>query len=128
KKINGTSVDLFYRFNDLFYLVQVNIFSDDSLQIARLETPLNLTIEEFENYITEGTLLTNITIGATVYIYGLGNFLIAEELYSSSIQDKLLEIKDIQKKLRGEPTSIAICQQAHRDYLENPIKSTQEKL
>ncbi|EHQ25189.1 DUF7639 domain-containing protein [Mucilaginibacter paludis] len=79
-------------------------------------------------YIVEGALLTDIPAGSIVYIYGLGNFSIAKKLYASFIQDKLLEIKDIQKRLKGEPTTLEICRQAHQDYLHNPSRSNQEKL
>ena len=39
EKINGQSVNLFYNIVDIFYLVKVNIFSDNTLQLSRLETP-----------------------------------------------------------------------------------------
>lgn len=53
KKINGQSVDLFYKVLKDFYLVKVNVFSDCTIQILRLEKPIELTFEEFENLIQE---------------------------------------------------------------------------
>jgi hypothetical protein len=127
-KIEGTSVDLFYKLNGAFYLVQVNVFADDSLEIARLENPIDLNIQEVEQLISAGTLLTDIPIGSIVYIYGLGNFSIQKKLYCSSIQDKLLEIRDIQKRLKGEPTAIEHCRQAYQDYMADPTTNKQENL
>lgn len=127
-KIDGTSTDLFYKLDDAFCLVQVNIFADDSLELSRLETPISLNMEELEKHITDGVLLTDIPAGAIVYIYGLGHFCVQKKLFSSSIHDKLLEIKDIQRRLKGEPTTLDICKQAYRDYLEDPTNSSRDKL
>lgn len=128
KKIDGESINLFYKTNDVFYLVKVNAFADGNLEISRLENPINLNINEFESFITEGVLLTDIPVGSKVYIYGLGNFSTQETHYVTSIQDKLLEIKDIQRQLKGEPSTIQVCREAHQSYLDNPTKSNQEKL
>lgn len=128
KRIDGAGINLFYKINDAFYLVKVNIFQDGSLELSRLEDPIKLSIEEFEKLITENIIVTNIPIGSTVFVYGLGNFSVLEAFYTASIQDKLLEIKDIQRELKGEPTTIDICRQAYREYINNPTKINQEKL
>jgi hypothetical protein len=114
--------------NDGYHLVKVNIFQDDSLVLSRLEAPVTLTITEFESLISEGIILTDIPIGSKIYIYGLGSFSIQEALDTTSIRDKLLEIKDIQRSLKGEPTSIQFCANAYKEYLDNPTLTNQEKL
>lgn len=128
QKINGTSVNMFFSVNDTFYLVKVNVFADDTLELSRLEDPVSLNIERFEKYIIDGFLTADIPAGCTVYIYGLGNFSVKKKIFASSTQDKLLEIKDIQRRLKGEPTTLEICRQAHQNYLGAPTKSNQEKL
>lgn len=128
KRIDGEGINLFYKMNDGYHLVKVNIFQDDSLVLSRLEAPVTLTITEFESLISEGIILTDIPIGSKIYIYGLGSFSIQEALDTTSIRDKLLEIKDIQRSLKGEPTSIQFCANAYKEYLDNPTLTNQEKL
>jgi hypothetical protein len=127
-KIDGESVNLFYKTNDVFNLVKVNVFADGSLELSRLESPITLNIEEFERLVHESVLLTDIPIGSIVCIYGLGKFSIQKTLHIASIQDKLLEIKDIQKKLKGEPTTIEFCRQVYLKFLASPTKNAKEEL
>lgn len=128
KKINGQSVDLFYKVLKDFYLVKVNVFSDSTIQISRLENPIELTFEEFENVIQEEKLVTEIPLNATVFIYGLGNFTVTEAQYTTKIEDKLIEIKDILRDLNGQPSSIDICREAHQNYISNPTVENRKKL
>ncbi|MBS1587564.1 MAG: hypothetical protein JSS82_18675 [Bacteroidetes bacterium] len=128
KKIEGQSVNLFYKMNSDFYLTKVNVFADGSLELARLEKTVGLTVEELEKQVRDGNLLADIPLGSTIHIYGLGKFSIQKKSFASSIQDKLLEIKDIQRKLKGDPTTIELCRSAYKDYLANPTKSNQENL
>ncbi|NNV57825.1 DUF7638 domain-containing protein [Limnovirga soli] len=128
EKVNGQSINLFYKTTANFHLIKVNLFADGTLQLSRLENPIDLSIEEFEKLIIENNLVTEIPIGSTVYIYGLGEFSIKKMFYNANIQDKLLEIKDIQRQLKGEPTTIEICRQAHEKYLKNPTLENKEQL
>lgn len=128
EKVDGESVNLFYRIVDDFYLIKVNVFVDGSLQLSRLENPIDLSIEEFEKLIVDNNILTEIPIGSSVNIYGLGKFSIQKISYTANIEEKLLEIKDIQRDLKGEPTTIEICIKAHQNYLENPTLNNKELL
>lgn len=128
EKINGQSVDLFYKDLENYYLIKVNVFSDNTIQLSRLENTTDLTLEEFEKLIQEGKVLTEIPLNSTVSIYGLGNFKITKVQYVTSIQEKLIEIKDILKDLNGEPSSIEICREALQNYNSNPTVENRNKL
>lgn len=128
KKIDGDSINLFYKPDEVYYLVKVNIFSDDTITLSRLEEPVQLSIEEFENLATQGLLTTDLPLNAKVRIYGLGSFAVTEASYTIDISDKLLEIKDILKELRGEPSTLDVCRQAYEDYLSAPTADNKEKL
>lgn len=127
-RINGQSLDLFYKVLENYYLIKVNIFADNTIQLARLENPIDLTLEEFENLIQEKTILTKVPLNSIVIIYGLGNFKMIKAQYTTEIKDKLIEIKDILKKLNGQPSSIEICREALEKYHLNPTFENRIKL
>jgi len=128
-KTDGESINLFYKVADSeYFLTKVIVYSDGILEISRLEAPIVVNIDELEAFVNEGKLLTDIPIGSTVRIYGLGKFSIQKVLYCASVREKILEIRDLQRRLRGEPTTIEICRIAHRCYLENPTIDSRDKL
>ena len=128
KKLNGESVNLFYKLKNNFYLVKVNIFEDNTLELARLENPINLNLTEFEELIKQEIILTEIPIGSRIFVYGLGDFNLTRVEYVTNISEKLLEIKDIMRNLNGQSSSIEICIDAFQNYLSNPTLENKEKL
>jgi hypothetical protein len=128
EKINGNSINLFYRISKEYALVKVNAFADHTIQLSRLESPIDLTLEEFEKYIEQKDILTEIPLNSNVSIYGLGDFKVTNNLYVTSVEDKLLEIKDILGKLNGQPSTIEICRKNHKTYINNPIIENKNKL
>lgn len=127
-KINGESVNLFYKMNGDFHLIKVNVFTDETIQLSRLEIPIEIDVAEFERLINQKIILTDVPIGASVQIYGLGKFSIQNAVGYTNIYEKLLEVKDMMKQLKGEATAIEICIQAHKEYLDSPTIEKKEKL
>lgn len=128
EKIEGKSLDLFYQVKDIFYVVQLNIFKDGSLQLARLETPIDLTLEAFEKLVKQRKIRTSLPKNAPVVIYGLGSFVVEAKDWNVKISDKVSEIKEILRKLRGEPTLFELCQQAYETYLQKPTAQNRQRL
>lgn len=128
KKIKGDSVDLFYRTNNIYHLVKVVVYADDKITIDRLEEPFEIDLQKLEALISEGIILSEIPIGANVNIYGLGSFTAKEVSFVESIEDKLAEIKDLQRELKGEPSVIDLCKQAYAEYMHNPTVASKDKL
>jgi hypothetical protein len=127
-KIKGDSVNMFYKSNHEFYLVKVNAFADESIQLSRLETPVELSFLKFEQLVAEEVISTDVPVGASVQIYGLGKFSIQSVDGYAKIDEKVLEVKDLIRELKGEPSTIEICRQLHKDYLENPTIKNRERL
>lgn len=109
-------------------MIKVNVFSDNTIQLSRLENTTDLTLEEFEKLILEGKILTEIPLNSTVSIYGLGNFKITKVQYVTAIQEKLKEIKDILRDLNGQLSPIEICREALQNYNSNPTIDNKNKL
>jgi len=131
EKIRGDSTNLFYKDNEIYYLVKVIVFSDSTVTLSRLEEPVQLSLEEFEKLTAEGIIVTSIPFGSIVHIHGLGSFTVAEGEDVSDpidIKDTLLQIKDILSELRGEPSTVDICRKAYKNYLDNPTADNKEKL
>ncbi|HEX8658313.1 MAG TPA: hypothetical protein VF690_12295 [Hymenobacter sp.] len=128
QRIDGASINLFYRLEAVYWLVQVNVFADGTLQLARLETPVELTLDELEQLVQQQVVLTEVVPGATVRVYGLGSFTVQQALYAVSARNKLLEIQDMQRTLAGEPTAIHLCREAYAAYAEQPTASRKQAL
>ena len=128
EKIKGDSINLFYKTNNVWYLIKINAFSDGTIQLSRLETPVEISFAEFERLIAEKIILTDPPVGALVQIHGLGKFSIQSSVGYAKIDEKLLEVRDMIRQLNGEPSIIEICREAYKDYLENPTIRNKEKL
>jgi hypothetical protein len=127
-RIDGASLNLFYRHEATYWLVQVNVFADGLVQLARLETPVELTVAELEQLVSQQVVLTEVPLGARVRVHGLGSFTIERASYVESIHSKVLEIKDMQRTLAGVPTTLDLCRQAYIDYVGKPTSSHKEAL
>jgi hypothetical protein len=129
ERIDGARINLFYRHEAAYYwLVQVNVFADGTLQLARLEAPVTLTLAELERLVHQQVVLTEVPPGATVQVYGLGRFTIQQAVYAESVENKILEIKDLQRTLVGEPSTLDLCRKAYEAYVETPTTSRKEAL
>ena len=128
EKIKGDSIHLFYKKDNEYALVKANIFPDYNIQLTRLETPLNLSLKEFEEAITKKIILTEIPKKAKVTIYGLGDFIATASLFTISIEEKLVEVKDILRKLNGQPSTIEVCRENLSIYSKNSTLENKENL
>ncbi|MDR6568822.1 DUF7638 domain-containing protein [Chitinophaga ginsengisegetis] len=127
-KIDGKSLNLFYKVKEEYHLTKVNIFSDQTLRLSRLEETVELTLQELEELIAKKIIVTEVPALSRVHIYGLGSFTIKQAEYTADINQKRLEIRDIVGKLNGEPTSIQLCRQAYTQYINDPTPSNKERL
>lgn len=128
KKIDAEGLNLFYKSGDEYWLVKVNAFADTSICLSRLESPIEIDFPQLEKFIADGIILTDLPADSKVNIYGLGSFNARGVYYNASIGDKLSEIRDLQRKSRGEPSSLDICREAYGKYLQNPTLAQKEIL
>ena len=128
KKLKGECVDLFYKTKETYFLVRLNVFEDSSVQLSRLEEPVDLDLDALQKLADEKILVTEPPPGAEVHIYGLGSFILSKAYYVTDIKNKLQEINDLLRKAKGEPTTIQLCREAYEAYLGNPTVAAREKL
>lgn len=129
KKINGDGFDLFFREADKYFLVRLIAFADGKIRIERLPEPIEFDMRELTAQIRAGRILTEIPENSPVEIYGLGSFRCGAPAYpATTVDDKLLEARDIVEQQNDRPSSIEICRSAWKDYLENPTVESREKL
>lgn len=128
KKIGGEGMHLFYKVEDAYYLINVVVFSDLTMGLHRLENPVSLTLPEFEELIQKEIIVAEIPDQARVHIYGLGSFTVLNCGYSNEIGEKLLEVKDMIREAKGEPSTIDVCRAAYQQYLDQPTLENKELL
>ncbi|MET6996857.1 DUF7638 domain-containing protein [Chitinophaga defluvii] len=128
KKIDGKSVDLFYKIDNEYYLVKAIIFPDLTIDLCRLAKNVEITLQEFEELIAKEIIVTTILPNSKVNINGFGSFTVQEAQYTVEVKDKLLEIKDTIRELKGEPSSVDICREAYEQYINHPTLKNKEQL
>ena len=127
-RVRGDSVNIFYATDDVFNLVKLNVFTDDTLELSRLPQPVALTMAELERLVATKRVVTRLPAGATVSIYGLGTFSATKAHFVTAAKDKLKEIKDIRHKLLGGLTSLETCCAAYEAYLASPTAAHRAQL
>ncbi|NML37727.1 hypothetical protein HHL17_11030 [Chitinophaga sp. G-6-1-13] len=128
EKITGESVNLFYKVNNEYYLTKVLVFPDLTISLSRLEKTVDINLEEFEELINKEIIVSEIPAGSIVNIYGLGSFTVQEAQYTTDIKEKLLEVRDLIKELKGEPSAIDVCREAYQRYIDHPTLNNKEQL
>jgi len=128
EKIKGDSVNLFYKSGDDYFLIKVTVFADLTINFGRLEKPFDLTFSALQELVEKKIVVTDLPQHTKVCIYGLGSFIIGENHYVTDIHQKILEINDLLRTLKGEPDSIAICIQAYQQYIEDPTAENKAQL
>lgn len=128
-KYKGDNFHAFIKENEKEYqLVNINVFSDSSIQISSIKEPEILTIEEFKKQIELGRITTKVPESSKVKIYGLGECTVGECFYSADINQKVNEIGDIIADLNGDKTSSQICYEIYDEYCANPSDKLRESL
>lgn len=128
-KVKGTGINLFLKDDNAdYHLVRFDIYDRDSIIVSRYEKPLEMTLTEFEELVSNGKVLTEPPIGASVLVSGLGKFKIQEENYSTNISEKVLEIKDTIRVLKGEPSTVEVCTETYDRYVQNPTETLKQEL
>jgi hypothetical protein len=128
ERLEGNSTNLFYRQNGTYYLVKVNVFTNYSIQLSRLESTVELSLEKFEEYVMLGTILSEVPLHEPVVIYGLGTFIMKEVRFVKPMQQMMLHINDMFRELNALPTSTMICFEAYIRYKAYPTEDNKKEL
>jgi len=129
KKVKGKGMNLFLKDdNQEYHLVRLDIYDAQSIVVNRLEKPFEVSFSYLEKLVFEGKIVTRLPIGAQVHILGLGSFQINEEQYAAKISEKLLEVEDIIRVLKGEPSTLELCRQIYDQYMKKPSEALRQQL
>ncbi|NIG55791.1 hypothetical protein [Chitinophaga sp. Cy-1792] len=127
-RLTGESLNMFYCKEHVYHLIKVIVFPDLTIKLDRMEVPVNMSLEDFEALVAQGVIVTALPQNAKVHIYGLGEFTATRCQYHIDAHDKILEIKDIIRELKKEPSTVKICIAAYDAYLNHPTAENKEQL
>lgn len=118
--IDGESTHLFYKDGDKHFLIRASVFADRSVSISGLPEPYELTFDNLQTLVKNGIVLTELSSGAAVEIFGLGNFTVLNQRWIVSVEDKMLELADLIEKVNGRRTVIETCRDLFSQFLKDP--------
>ena len=121
----GTSTNIFYCKEDSYILTSITAYADDTLYLEHTDS--TLSIKQVETMFETGELCSSID-GKFEFIIPKFATLVVTASYQTETQDKLIEIKDILAKAKGEQTSLEHCRDIYQEYLIYPTDYHREKL
>lgn len=126
--IEGNGFTIFMKEGNKNYLVNLVIYKNGV--VVRYDSSHEQTYqaEEVKALFEDGTFFTSFEAPTVVLIPDLGEVVFSRSLYSTKIEDKYTELLDMQKKLRGEQSSLEACREAYFMYLEHPSEFTRANL
>jgi hypothetical protein len=128
-KITGNNFSAFLKKSDnLYYLCNVSVFTDESIKIDRVPNPINTDLEGLKGMVKDFNLITEVKKGQKVSIYGIGDFEVDNVLYSNKIEALVSEIGDIISELNSKPTTSQTCKNTYDEYIETPTVKLRDEL
>jgi hypothetical protein len=124
----GDSINLFRKTEVSYQLARLSVFPDGSIEVSRLSEAIRLDLDKLEDLVKEGVFLSDIPQNARVEIRGVGSFTATSSDYAVSVENKLLELRDMIRKLNGDQTAVESCRLAYGAYLKNPSVELKERL
>lgn len=125
----GDSFRAFLKTKDRVYqLANIQVFADSKIQLAGIETPKLISIEEFTLLVSEKKICSQIPEDSSVSIYGLGKCTFGACQYAIDIDDKVDELVDMIAQLNGKKTTSVICREIYEQYIENPTVVLRDSL
>ncbi|MFL1673594.1 DUF7638 domain-containing protein [Paenibacillus dendritiformis] len=126
--IEGNGFSIFMKEENKNYLVNLVIYKNGV--VVRYDSSHERTYqaEEVKALFEDGTFFTSFEAPTAVMIPDLGEVGFSRSVYSTKIEDKYTELLDMQKKLRGEKSSLEACREAYFMYLEYPSEFTRANL
>ena len=120
--------DIFFRATDgKTYLATLSIYKSGHVEITNIPSKMVFQFDELDEAAARGQIATELQVGETVTIIGLGSFKIKS---GSGIEMglKLNEFKDKLLELNGGENSIAKCARIFEEYKKHPTKKLRDEL
>ena len=128
KRINGEKFHIFFRDHDeKTYLAELSIYKSGHIEITNVPEKKVFKFDELEQLTNNGQIATDLKIGETVTIIGLGSFKVKSGS-GVELKFKLNEFADKLNELNGRENSIAKCARIFEEYKKHPTKKNREEL
>ncbi len=105
KREAGKSFTAAYRYNGLYYFVNLVVYADGSIEIGYLPEKIWLHRESITEALDNGDLSLSPPAGTRLHIGSLGSVLLHDEYDGTDADDFLLELDDALAQLNGLPTT-----------------------
>jgi hypothetical protein len=127
-KINGEKFHIFFRNEDSkTYLAELSIYKSGQIEVTNIPVKRVFQIDELVELTSNGQITTDLKIGETVTILGLGSFKIKSGS-GVDLKFKLNEFTDKLNELNGRENNITKCARIFEEYKSNPTKKLKEEL
>ncbi|MGH1438347.1 MAG: DUF7638 domain-containing protein [Lewinella sp.] len=127
--ITGRNYSVFFKeAPNIYYLVNISVFEDQSVIMDRLPAVIRTDIPGLKKMMEDQEVITEISRGSKVMIYGLGEFVTEEVNAAIKVESLFGEIEDAVSELNSKPTTSQTCKSVYDDYLQNPTVQSREVL
>lgn len=128
-KVTGNNFSAFLKKSDnIYYLCNVSVFTDESIRIDRIPNSINTDLEGLTKMVKGFELMTEVKEGQKVLIYGIGEFEVDDVLYSNKIEYLISAIGDTISELNSKPTTSQICKKIYDEYIATPTVKLRDEL
>jgi hypothetical protein len=117
EEVLADSVPVLRAHEGMFELTRLMIYADGFIQVGP-EGEL-LPIEQLSSVFAARKIANRAPVNAQIRLPGLGEFRSRNEFGDVSVHDRIGEIHDKLRVLRGEPSVIDVCVQRFADYAED---------
>jgi hypothetical protein len=121
--IIGKSLPAFIHNGGTYFLTQIEVYPDGTIECWG-----HVTLEEFEQKVGSGWVVTSLPEYAEVHIHHLATFRAKDVISFVQEGDLLKEVRDIIAQFQGYPSLSKRCLDAFFRYLDEPTQKNREQL
>ena len=127
KKVQGRTHGVFARWEGRWYLTQLVLYEDATVQILGLPTPIEMTLDGLAAAFEDESLSCDPGPEYWIRVFGLGRFKYVDN-YTISSDALVAELYENHRRLKGTPTLSQLCADAYERHMANPSEQNREAL
>lgn len=124
----GSSLRHFEVRGGVYYLVNIQMFKDDTVLVYGGRDQRTLNYEDFKRQLDDPDYFKMPEPGSLVVIKGLVDFTAGEWTCRIDEKDRAAEFHDVYERIHGRPGAIGLCVEALKQYMKNPTMETLDEL
>jgi hypothetical protein len=109
-----------------FELTRLVVYRDGRLQLG--EDPALIRLSQLGDLFAQGVIANRAPQGSRVVVPGLGSFVAAADFGRLTPQDRILELEDKLREMRGRLSIVILVRRAFRGYQRRPTAKRKERL